>query len=266
MSLLFDIVRIVASSTQQRFASRHGDAELHEIAGAVNSLRGQYESNERQRDTHEAKVRKTDEQRLLVEKIALGTVVAGTLIALVTLYFVLLSTNAARDAAISAAKQAELLGAQVHQGQRAYVLVEKGRLVEPPTAGHEPVLKVILRNSGQTPAMEVQTTNRRVVQKDDPPESDYVSRPQPGKIIIGAGQTREASGVQVARIPLTDSEISDILKGERRLFWYGKVEYTDVFGVKSYTDFCYFYVPGDAEMYFCETGNHIHLEPIKPQQ
>jgi hypothetical protein len=82
--------------------SGHDDAKHVELARSIDALRTQYVATEQRRNEEERKVRSVDRSRLWVEKVTMWATIGAAIAALITLWFIKRSTDAATDAARAA--------------------------------------------------------------------------------------------------------------------------------------------------------------------
>lgn len=116
---------------------------------------------------------------------------------------------------------------------RAYICLEEGR-IEP--HGNEGYCDVIftLKNSGQTPAYNVETWQiTRIVDLAEPP---YVIRTPDKWGMVGPGA---GIGCKLLHNPLTPADRSDIKLEKKTVIVWGQVTYKDAFGQERYTNFCH---------------------------
>ena len=137
----------------------------------------------------------------------------------------------------------------IHSGQRAYLIVKKVKLAVPLEVGKPIQATYEIQNTGQTPAQNVTVTSILDLYSGTPPPAEHLG--PPGTVDIGAGQVQPMA---IARInPLTAEEARDVSEKQgdlfsaitknRRLFIYGLISYTDVFGGRDETEFCVAYTP-----------------------
>ena len=154
----------------------------------------------------------------------------------------------------------------IHSGQRAYLTVEKLKLEEPPTIGKSIHVRFDVHNTGQTPARNVSVSSLADIYAGDPPPASML--PQPTQTSdIGAGQSGHQNSVRVN--PLQPDQVTAITKEiftmngnaftmevrGTRLFLYGLIRYTDVFGGEDETEFCAVYMPISMQIVDSE-GTH----------
>src|SRR4051812_43555069 len=91
-------------------SASHGDtdAERQQVAAAINSLSEHLKTSEKERNEHDRQMRAIDSRRLGIEKVVMWTVILGTLGALLTLFFLKLSSDAATAAATAATQQVDV--------------------------------------------------------------------------------------------------------------------------------------------------------------
>lgn len=150
---------------------------------------------------------------------------------------------------------------------RAYVLPDQagiydGTMLTPPdaTKANIPGCFLLIKNTGQTPAYAVvsymQIAVIQVVQ-----ESTALGLPAiPGSfyMTLGNGSTFNKAGWFDR--PLTPQEIADLAAGTRAVYLYGRIQYTDVFKKKHFSNFRLRYIGQfppvqGAILNFSESGN-----------
>jgi hypothetical protein len=154
----------------------------------------------------------------------------------------------------------------VHSGQRAYLIIEKLKLEEPPAAGKSVHVMYDVRNTGQTPARNIRVAAMADIVNGDPPPATTL--PQPTQTNdLGAGQVIHQSTLRVN--PLQPDQVTAITKEiytingtaftmevrGTRLILYGLISYTDVFGGEDETEFCVVYLPTSMQFVDAE-GTH----------
>jgi hypothetical protein len=166
------------------------------------------------------------------------------------------SATAAKDAADAAKTSAATTDQQVHRGERAYLGLSKIRLKTLPATGKDLRLTFGIENTGRTPAQNVVSASNLEIFIGEPPAAQLLP-PDGTPSDIGAGKTDTGGAIRV--LPLRPDDVKDIskeffsLRGNvfsierreagRRLFFYGLIKYTDVFGGHDETEFCYVYMP-----------------------
>lgn len=164
------------------------------------------------------------------------------------------ATGVARDA-VSITKDT------AHSELRAYVGVPKAEIAFPngrPDGEWLPIIKLEIRNSGQTPAKKVQVkATVAVVNKGDIPSEPVAEEPK-NMGYLGPGHSLFFNRVPVAWNWIKEAPF--IQNGSRVLFVYGRITYQDAFDEDQWTDFK-FYLLVDAEglvdddFSVCEYGN-----------
>ena len=131
-----------------------------------------------------------------------------------------------------------------------------------PKLGLSPVLEVKLSNSGATPAFNangwaILALGERPLVSDPPyplheiSNSRFISRqavPKDSEMDFHGGRM------------ITEQDRQDIMNGTKFLMIYGAVNYTDAFGSKHTTKFCYFYQSSDDDMAACPAARVKHFE------
>jgi len=105
-----------------------------------------------------------------------------------------------------------------------------------------PILSILVRNSGRTPALHIENVIGTLVtlasnKVHDPPNDQF----PPGDIVFRSvlqpeGTTRFSGNF---KYPMPDSDIQSILSGQKRFYVVGVITYSDVFKAKHFSKFCY---------------------------
>ncbi len=166
--------------------------------------------------------------------------------------------NAAKQQAEASKRYAELTATQLHKGQRAYIVLKKTTLRELPTAGKEPFIYSQFQNYGLTPALSARISidwqiapNEGGLKFREPDEKDVV-------FTLPAGANTDGeSGFGDPPRPLRAQDLERVQKRSDALYFYGVVDYEDIFGARNRTEFCRYYVPENLELYVCTTRNVV---------
>jgi hypothetical protein len=123
------------------------------------------------------------------------------------------------------------------------------------------IVEVTLKNTGGSPAVDVQT--RIVACNCERIPSDTIAEVNK----LGTGSDPATTGVPVAKEgPLyintvtpviSDSELAEVLAEKRFIVAYGFAAYKDVFAEPHRTDFCVVYNPKSNSLGNCERGNKL---------
>jgi len=114
----------------------------------------------------------------------------------------------------------------------------EGSITTPPQPhlANVPGVVMLLKNFGQTPGYK--TVSWIQVAVIEPINEHKLVVPE---IADKSSLTRPSNGTSTKTLyysrPLTTTEISDVLKGIRSIYVYGRVEYRDVYGKKHYSNF-----------------------------
>lgn len=123
---------------------------------------------------------------------------------------------------------------------RAYVFVAATE-ISGVVAWTQPVAQLVVRNTGQTPAHEVEVYGNMIFE-EFPLKSDLpvlvFSDPQLTGENIGPGSERYKW--EYALTPLTESQIASMQAGTHALYVYGDIRYRDVFNKKRSTKYLYY--------------------------
>jgi hypothetical protein len=153
---------------------------------------------------------------------------------------------------------------------RAYLFLQttdilEGSMLTPPSPARTnfPFVHASIKNSGQTPAYEIISWLQIAI--TGPSNENTLVLPLPMQR-VSANNLGPASmftkGLWFDR-PLTAPEIADIATGARAIYAYGRIEYTDAFAVRRFTNFRLKYngpfppLPNSV-FNFCESGNDLN--------
>jgi len=126
---------------------------------------------------------------------------------------------------------------------RAYIVIEEPELgyPQPPDVGRRIEMTFVIRNDGQTPAYDVRDSLYLEIRSPDdrplimPIETRSFNHPVYGS---GIPQKRIVhSGKQI----FTKEHAKGFRTGDFRVFFWGRIEYTDIFDCRHWTTFCYEY-------------------------
>ncbi|MEM1344030.1 MAG: hypothetical protein AAGI34_05525 [Pseudomonadota bacterium] len=116
---------------------------------------------------------------------------------------------------------------------RPYILIESVEMEELANEGGVPLIsaKGPPRNFGNSPALDLSWSAHAKIcawpKPDDPLIADAVG--DPGKrVFLGPGQTLDAG--EFDRFDLTEGDIEAIRRGDKAIYFYGRIDYTDVHG------------------------------------
>jgi hypothetical protein len=177
-------------------------------------------------------------------------------------------------ATTAATRSADIASDAMRVGQRAYLVFHHATLDGPPTANKKLVAAIQMRNSGQTPAVDVSYSIGLQVLDSYPTDIKY------GKLIpaspIGSGQELVLKAWLLPN--LTAKDMGEItaqsfafgnnkltITTHPQLYLYGIVHYKDVFGGDGTSEFCDVYVYlGDSEVLAgCPTHNDLQYTTTK---
>jgi len=155
------------------------------------------------------------------------------------------AAHATRNMAGAATDSVHVAKTSLHELERPWVLIEPGDMRNPedPHWDGRPPFHVFLhweiQNAGRTPAWPVRTSAKIEAmsaldlagspQYEEPP-SDFRTKP--------IGPDQGAPGYE-CRGFFEEGKLREIQHGERFLFFFGFVDYTDIFGAMHTTKFCF---------------------------
>jgi uncharacterized repeat protein (TIGR01451 family) len=210
--------------------------------------------NEHAAATRPESSEKLDEREGKHDKIQVAAVVVAAIYAGLTLLLLLTTKDAVK-----------LTREQVHIGQRAYVIVEHPTFTEPLAIGQPIKVTVELKNTGQTPAIQLRTVVVVDVLLDEPKDISY---PTPETVsTIGAGQIKKVHAGRLNR--LNEDEFKDVTSKDefsvdgantvltitqhRHVYVYGRVVYKDIFNGDGETEFCGVYIAFENDFVGCKS-------------
>jgi hypothetical protein len=139
---------------------------------------------------------------------------------------------------------------------RAYINIEGAIMMD--WTSPDPMVRVVFKNFGDTPAYDV--TYKFEVKGD--------MIPLGAELTLSSSAISAAAGVIGPSGPLTITQAlapitqirEFIAKGNRGIYAFGKIDYTDAFKASRWTKFCFLYDPNiinsrDGTMAICEYGN-----------
>lgn len=137
---------------------------------------------------------------------------------------------------------------------RAWVTVKGAELAEI-KEGQQITAKIIFRNSGKTPAMEVAIYNNinlfGQVVPDPMPNGTYDGRIS--KAVIGPDS--DFGSFITEKEILTAQELQEIVHRKANIYLYGRVDYRDIFHCQRYTEYCLVNKIGTLNFDACEKHN-----------
>jgi hypothetical protein len=253
-------------------------AELHIPRAAIEK----YTADQEAQNALEQRRLDVDRERLALERITLAVVVAGAFGAFFNLWLLdqttdaaLASAGAAQTQASAAQQQTALLRRSVYAGQRAYMVSSNAHLRGPLRIGNPITAGTEVKNTGQTPAVDVRVWSATFV-FDAPlnfiPEDVRARVPideskPTGVAVLGKDQTTIALHMQDPEAPLVDKTNLDAINaGSSRLFLYGIIRWKDVFNSRCYTRYCHYFNALDRRFYNCHSGQEIRCEESKENE
>jgi hypothetical protein len=150
---------------------------------------------------------------------------------------------------------------------RAYVLPElsgiiDGTMLNPPDASkaNVPGVGMAIKNSGQTPAYNVVSWAGIAVTQPAQENTALVPPPLVGQFANTLGAGSFFSKTLWFNRALTNQEITDVANGVQAVYFYGRIEYRDVFRKHRFANFRLRYngqfpPPQAAYFNFSESGN-----------
>lgn len=153
--------------------------------------------------------------------------------------------NVAEKSANAALQSAEVARAALEATHRPWIDF-KG--LKTPVIGPNKKQRVtfVVANSGRSPVLNGRVLRGSWLTRDGlelPMPPPYTQPPVPSQLVMGTGKTEE---LDINLREITEQEFDAITKGERRLYVYLRIDYSDQFKKDRFSTFCYFYKPGEA--------------------
>ena len=151
---------------------------------------------------------------------------------------------------------------QVLLGERAYLIPQQVKLVEPLAAGRPVTVSYAFKNSGSTPATHVGTAaGVWLLPREAPlPAPIAAATGQASTTFIGAGETKLAAPRFLEddrERGLRERELEAIRAGELKLYAVVALDYLDVFKHPGRTVACAVYDPAIGAFIECADGNSL---------
>jgi hypothetical protein len=175
--------------------------------------------------------------------------------------------DAAESAADTASKTLDEMKKSSRLDQRAWVgLVENTPppLLNGPKAvyakeGEKITVGVIITNSGKTPAMKFRPKRRLVaIPAGKPFIPDYSAPTVNQSVVVIQPGMKVPLNSAPTDMPMTKSQIDQFSNGKLVLYYYGRLQYEDIFGNAHETNFCMYMGRDLATMEFCNTHNDAY--------
>ena len=172
----------------------------------------------------------------------------------------------------TAAIQAETVNPVSVNPDRAYVVLSKGYLAEPPSTGNYPIATLEFQNTGNTPAVNVRISCNYSRLKEKAKEQAEKG------VMPGIPQSPFGSAAVVGKGQVVKfvTEKGEWNHPEARRLWmdgtfvqylWGEVYFEDIFGQKHITHFCAFSErPDSHRLTFCLHGNKMEDTEIEPNR
>ena len=112
-------------------------------------------------------------------------------------------------------------------------------------------LGINIKNTGQTPAHKVAVVSRTHIVEHPiqmPFDFTLISGPDPGSSVLGAGQSIESESIAERPFGGDETMRARSSEGGFRIYTWGRVTYSDVFGAEHYTNFCASLIFHDGEV------------------
>ncbi|MFZ0274435.1 MAG: hypothetical protein WB524_15125 [Acidobacteriaceae bacterium] len=155
---------------------------------------------------------------------------------------------------------------QTEIAQRAWVYAVA--LADGPVqAGKAIDIRVQVKNSGRTPAIDVRTvTGRTVVEASEVPDLS-LSPPayKRSQFVTDGNINPDSMNFSDFVLPVTVEDVDRINTMKVRVYVHGRIEYRDVFGAPHWNTFCFFFLPGGAFAIYSKYNEMDHNQPQQQQ-
>lgn len=155
------------------------------------------------------------------------------------------SAHSAKVAADAASDSARLAGeastqaADIAKKQlRAYVLVEgaglscdaNGQHLGYVYPGSLPIGMVSFKNTGQTPALNLQVQIRIGIRSEPAPNDSFELEPSFPNSIMSLGSNNSSQSMAAAPAPISPASIQNLASNSEAIYVFGEIQYKDIFG------------------------------------
>jgi hypothetical protein len=121
------------------------------------------------------------------------------------------------------------------------------------------VLKAVVTNTGRTPALSVRTmTTTDTLPPGKPFKPIFEDQPDQSKSLSVIMPNMRVVVSKTSAIEVTQAHIDILKSGGLRLFFYGKIDYDDIFGKPHTTTFCFLLKPSLKGAISCDTYNEAN--------
>ena len=241
-------------------------AEHHEVAEAIETLRENYERTQQTRADHDAKT-------LFWARIAGIGVSIYTALTLIIVGASIYSAQQAKISADAARLSAATAQDTEKQQLRAYVGVNSEPIILRCDACDNPSKPIIereyrddnsvvmeIQNFGLTPAYDTSVRLKWEINTSGIGPADDFAYPDDQLGTNGVGKFAMYPGQKRPSVVILDAQtiafIQRARKHEMSMFYYGRIDYRDVFDEQTIVDFCFWYAP-DAG-----AKNHFPICPM----
>lgn len=163
------------------------------------------------------------------------------------------AADAANKSADAAERTVKIMQDTAQRQMRAYICFQEGHVDLHANEGFYDVT-IHLKNSGNTPAYDVQTwRSSQIIDQPEPPAAFDAPQSWGGRGMVGPGAYMGASGT--LRHPFTPDDRASIKSGRKMIFVWGEVIYRDAFGERRFTRF--------RHVLGSETGRGWFLRPAE---
>jgi hypothetical protein len=170
------------------------------------------------------------------------------------------SAAAAKDNAVQAAKSFNATIDQFRLDQRAWVGIDAWGGI--PKIGEPFIISVQIKNSGKTPALNVQLfSQEEPIKRGEKPTFSYAERNSKTKGILPPNATMTINLNTTKGVSMNKETMEQLGKEDYVIYVYGKIIYDDVFGESHWIKFCS-YLRADFKGYDIYS-EYNEIDPMK---
>lgn len=170
--------------------------------------------------------------------------------------------DAAASAAYTAAAALQASDNQFKTTVRPYVVKEAMTLLSVPVAGSKVKTKLVMKNCGRTPALNIKLWGKVALSSTEPKQREDEWRRKASKMpdhMGEAGSDMPRATYVESDAPISEQQVEKINKSSLRVYVYGSIVYEDIFKNVHATDFCGHYRPEETgrHLWTCDQGNNV---------
>jgi hypothetical protein len=174
---------------------------------------------------------------------AIGQLLAA-LVAGLAAWYAKRSASAAGESAKEAGRTADLMEANIRISQRAWVGVESIDTEPKLNPGVKPVYRIILRNTGSSPALKAKLYMHIILTDQRLTEADMRRldvEAQEMSLSIAPGMQCRTAGTLPPDRTISNGELTRLREGSIFLYGFGGIKYEDIFGESHVSEWAFRY-------------------------